>query len=53
VQRTRDRHEDKRQRKEKLGYDTRWERDASRSAERDVLELTRQLTIIEARYQRF
>jgi hypothetical protein len=53
VQRTRDRRENERQRKEKRGYDARWERDASRSAERDVLELTRQRTIIEARYPRF
>ena len=51
-QRERDRHQEELRRKKKLGYDVRWERKAIRDAKRDIAELTRQLTVIEARYQR-
>lgn len=52
-QKTRDWYEDQMHKKEEQGYDARWERENMRSAEREVQELTRQLTVIEARYLRF
>lgn len=52
-QQERDSHEEAMLRKMEQGYDARWEREHMRDAERDVLELTRQLTVVEARYQRW
>lgn len=51
-QKARDRHEEEMWKKREQGDDAKWERDSMRAAERDVQELTRQLTVIEARYQR-
>jgi len=53
AQRKRDAHEADMWKEIENGSSGDWERDYMRSAEREVIDLTRQLTIIEARYMRF